>query len=101
MLKKAITLGAVFAVCSLPAHAGSPTDQFRYSAKTLKGLVTEGYQIAGYSTSNDPVSHALRSDYVLQKKASVYLCSDNYRYKAATRELACYELVEPFDASER
>lgn len=98
---KQMALVVTFATYLVTAHAGPPMDQLRISGKSLKGLVSERYSIVAYSNSYDPVSNALRSEYVLQKNSSVYLCNDNYRYKVATRELACYELVEPFNAQER
>jgi hypothetical protein len=80
----------------LSAYAAMPMDQYKISGKTLKGLVLEGYKIVGFSTHHDPEANQAHTDYLLQKGVSVYLCNDKYRYKAATRELTCYELVEPF-----
>lgn len=101
MKKLLFALAAIIACYLPPVSAKPPSDQFRFSEKTLKSLVADGYEIVGYSKIHDPVSNILGADFMLQKKGSAFLCSDNYRYKAVTRELACYELVEPFNASER
>jgi hypothetical protein len=96
------TLAALLSVS--PAAHALPTQWKTEAGKTLRGLIAQGYEIKGYPRVT--YRNTLTTNFILQKGASVYSCSESFteareeRFGSratATKQLLCDALVEPYD----
>lgn len=75
--------------------AGAAEQWWEPSQETLPHLVAEGYTVAGFAMNNESnaVMHLVAYRYILQKDASVYLCTEKAIVNGTeTAVSACYRL---------